>query len=187
MAKACRLDYLPSTSISLIRGKAGGIKETAKYSVKDKDILAAPEDEEIDRRVYYLTKGLYGKRMLSFLGCFKAAKKELAIKDECEDDLTDTVMRKDVVEAVIICRWNVGAYVYETERVELDYEKWRAESGETANQTDDGAIETASDHGESGRGEHGGLPGGLYQCAMVSAPADTRIGSDYYWNRGQYV
>lgn len=185
--KACRLDYLPSTSISLIKGKAGGIKETAKYSVKDKDILSALTDEEVDKRVYYLTKGLYGKRMLAFLGCFGAAKKALAIKDECEDDLTDTVMRKDVVEAVVVCRWNVGAYVYDTERIELDYEEWRTEGREIADQTDNGAPQEASDHGEGGRREHGGFSGGLHKCSMVPETADKGIRTDYYWNRGQYV
>ena len=181
--KSCRLDYLPSTSISLIRGKAGGIKETAKYSVKDNDILSAPVDEEIDKRVYYLTKGLYGKRMLAFLGCFKAAKKALAIKDECEDDLTDTVLRKDVVQAVVVCRWNVGAYVYDTERIELDYEEWRTEDREVADQIDDGASKEATDHGKSGRGEHGGLYRGLHQCAVVPSSENKRIVSDYYCNR----
>lgn len=109
---ACRLPYSPSVSIRRVRGLSRGIKETAKYSVKPADWLNASR-HDIDSRVYYLTVGLHGKRLLSFSGLMREAKSALKINDEEEICLTDEITRNDVLTAVYVYRWNFGASLYQ--------------------------------------------------------------------------
>lgn len=122
--KSCRLDYQPVTDIRTIRDMQGGLRETAKYAVKDKEVLRGSADQIVEK-VYFLQVGLRGKRLLSYSGVFADARKQLQLSDE-DTVLEDQLLRGDVLKAMVTYKWNFGLSCYDLVEVsenEFEFEK----------------------------------------------------------------
>lgn len=122
--KALRVDYKPSVSIEVVKGKRknGGrecatvaaAKEGAKYPVKDEEYIdpALPEDRAVEIVRDY-TEALQRRRLMAFGGWMKDAAKKLDAED-LEDDkdlihVDKDDIRTDLVVMVETYRWHFGA------------------------------------------------------------------------------
>ena len=116
-AQACALDYDPVVHIETVKegpkGIAGAVAESAKYSVKDSDFLVG-SDWDRQRYVQTLLEGLAGRRLADMTGCFRKAKKQLALDDVEDGDLVHVEgeqLREDLAYIVLRYQWRNGCYV----------------------------------------------------------------------------
>lgn len=105
---------------SLVRDREGvdwrsSVSEVAKYSVKDSDLFFG-DDEVTDRAVYYLSKGLRGRRLIAYGGELRKIKRELNLVDA--DEGGDLVVTDDdsinllIIKAMSFYGFNSGIYDY---------------------------------------------------------------------------
>src|SRR5699024_2525439 len=112
--KAMKLDYDPNVKVQMIRPKnkyksdiQSTINETAKYPVKDTDIITYDEDKNL-KRLSNLEEGLHRKRLNYYGGLLKEIHKKLNLDDTEEGDLihTDDDEKADEDGFSIIAMWN---------------------------------------------------------------------------------
>lgn len=91
---ALGVDYDPSVDIRKIRvdpndsrSLADAIKEVSKYSLKSDQFLEHPDSAVVDSAVEALFYGLFNRRLTSFGGVFKQARKALKQDDPEDGDL----------------------------------------------------------------------------------------------------
>lgn len=143
--QACNLDYDPSVEVHAVsvrpdrRGQdgdytiAGAIAEVSKYAVKGSDYLGLSDSFDEQREILqYLMAGLTGRRLVSFLGCFYKARKELGLQDVLDGDLVnveDEQLRQDVFQVIVRAHWcSIFGYglTYQTtdDLVQSDLKDW---------------------------------------------------------------
>lgn len=114
-----KADYKPIVHIQKIENSDKNIKkavaETAKYSVKDSDILN--ENTELqDSAVKILDGALYSRRLISFRGEFSKIKQQLQLDDAIDGDLIHCdgteELRQDLDFVIERYSWHVGYYQY---------------------------------------------------------------------------
>lgn len=124
--KSLGVDYTPVVDVRVfktdtIKSIEKSVAESAKYTVKDSDLIVADEngiDEDMtDSTVYYLDKALSGRRLLARTGLFKEMHQELNLGDTEEGDLviTDAKDSGEDIESEYILetyRWNMGYMSY---------------------------------------------------------------------------
>src|SRR5699024_12620880 len=91
-----KLDYDPNVKVQKIRPKnkhksdiKSAIVETAKYPVKDTEIMTDDEERNL-KRIADFEEGLYRKRLISYGGLLKESHKELTLDDAEVGDLINT-------------------------------------------------------------------------------------------------
>lgn len=114
------VDYIPQVDIRKVKEDSGNIKkavcETAKYTVKSSDIVVKDDFGNInlthtDNVIYHLDHALFNRRLVSFAGCFREAKKMLGLDDAENGDLIKTgdKIRSDVYDLIVRYKWGAGA------------------------------------------------------------------------------
>lgn len=116
--------------------EASAAAETAKYTLKDTEYLGA-ELSEIDRvvRVFFLSYALKGRRLISFSGVFRKARKALELDDPESGDLTEkSEISDDIWYILEHFGWRGVGYVAEdVERVSgAELKRRKAEKAQKA-------------------------------------------------------
>lgn len=119
-AECLDIDYLPMVRIEKVKSLHGeeyeaAVREVAKYTVKDYDIL---RQETAERKAFVaaaLDTALYRRRLFGLTGILFRIRKELNLEDAEDGDLIVTgtdadELRADVAAAVFVCRWVGGVY-----------------------------------------------------------------------------
>lgn len=102
---------------------AGALAEVSKYAAKDADYIGGDlTDEDRAARVFFLSLGLAGRRLISVGGAFAKMRKKLEMDDPENGDLTD---HDDISETVwyMVTRWGwhgVGYVAEQQERITGD-------------------------------------------------------------------
>lgn len=129
--QSIKTDYEPIVHIQKISNSKYNIEkavaETAKYSVKDSDLLNA-DNELQDRAISYLDKALVNRRLVSFRGEFAKIQKKLKLDDAIDGDLincdgSDDELRQDLDFVIERYRWHVGYKQYVKLDDSNDFEK----------------------------------------------------------------
>ena len=110
--KALQVDYDPGAHINRMKNsKPKAIAEVAKYTVKPGDWLSF-DTVKTDAHIATLREALHGRRLVSFTGILKEARKALKLIDVDRADLIQTdedeLIRGDVVECIEHYRWTAG-------------------------------------------------------------------------------
>lgn len=127
--RACKVDYDPTAHIQKITQKglkdvseidmSAAIAEVAKYSVKSRDFIVKDRfgnvvEDITDSGVLAFLRGLTGRRLYSYGGCFKKAAAELGITDKLDDDLVNTetgeVLAPELSYMILQYSWMMGCY-----------------------------------------------------------------------------
>src|SRR5699024_1802957 len=112
--RAMKLDYDLNVKVQRIRPKnkhksdiRTAIDETAKYPVRDTDIITDDEERNM-QSLDDLQEGLDRKRLISYGGLLKEINKELNLDDAEDGDLihTDDEEKADEDGFFIIAMWN---------------------------------------------------------------------------------
>lgn len=114
------VDYLPMVRIEKVKALHGesyeaAVREVAKYTVKDYDILRQDTAAGKAYVTQCLDSALRGRRLFSLSGVFFRIRKELNLEDPADGDLivtgTDSdEIRSDVAAVMFVCRWVGGVY-----------------------------------------------------------------------------
>lgn len=121
-----KIDYIPrvdvrafKTSTKLQTSKS--VAETAKYTVKDSDLIVMDDDGEIneemtDKTVEVLDEALAHRRLTSFGGELKRIHKKLNLDDVIDGDLINTdnedEVREDLNYVIERYHWDIGYKQY---------------------------------------------------------------------------
>lgn len=125
------LDYEPIVHIETIKNSEKNIQkavaETAKYSVKDTDILNPDEDLQ-DSAVHFLSNALHGRRLHAFLGEFDKIRKKLKLDDVDNGDLitcdvSDNEVNNELDYIIERYCWHIGYKQYVRLDNNNEYEK----------------------------------------------------------------
>lgn len=116
------IEYDPVVDVRAVFTREGSIKEVAKYAVKPSSLFSGgPLD--VEERVLYLQRGLHRRRLLSYTGVFGEARRALAIPEEDEDGLTDSISRADVFRCFVVYHWGFGVSAYTLEKEEIIHDR----------------------------------------------------------------
>lgn len=114
--ECCSLDYTPIVHIQTVKavpsGLAGAVAEVAKYSVKATDFLRGSPAQMVDTVAAFL-RGLSGRRLCGFTGCFADVRRQLHLDDIEDGDLVhlEDSIRPDVACVIVRYQWRCGAYI----------------------------------------------------------------------------
>jgi Plasmid rolling circle replication initiator protein and truncated derivatives len=111
--QACGLEYTPICDIRKVTGNEKAVAEVSKYAVKGSDILRGGYREVSDTVCVYL-RALTSRRLCSFTGVLREARKVLQLDDIEHGDLVHVEadqLREDVASVIIRYKWACGAYV----------------------------------------------------------------------------
>lgn len=111
--QACGLKYTPVCDIRKVIGNEKAAAEVSKYAVKGSDILHGDMDE-ISQTVRVFLQSLSGRRLCSFTGVLREARKQLQLDDVESGDLVHVEsdqLRDDVASVIVRYKWACGAYV----------------------------------------------------------------------------
>lgn len=106
-AQAVKSDYMPIVDIRRFRSNTGReLAEVAKYAVKPSDYLNKP-----DGVIITLDDILHKRKLVTYSGSFREAKRELKIKDFEEREEYASKLQ-DIEAEIIIYRWHFGSDEY---------------------------------------------------------------------------
>lgn len=123
--KAMKLDYSPVIDLRTVKPKEtretpengsevpewAAVAEVAKYAVKSADYLRG-RIPEVQESVAVFLRSLEGRRLCSYGGVFKEARKQLQLDDETDGDLIHTdpneEIRADLAYILIRYQWQIG-------------------------------------------------------------------------------
>lgn len=115
--QACGLEYTPVVHVCSVKEDSKAIEkvvaEVSKYSVKGTDILQGTPEEVNDTVITFL-KALTSRRLCSFTGVLREARKKLQLDDVENGDLVHVEadqLREDVAKVIIRYKWGCGAYI----------------------------------------------------------------------------
>lgn len=119
MWQSClKIDYKPIVDIRKIDDSDNNIShvvaETAKYTVKDTDVLNADEDL-MDRTLKTFDNSLAYRRLIGLGGVFKEISQELQLDDMTDGDLVNTdndTLNSELEYVIVRYKWNVGFFNY---------------------------------------------------------------------------
>lgn len=104
-------DYLPLVNVQKIENINGAVREVAKYTLKDSDLLYPYDNDLQDSIVRVLDDALFNRRLVSFSGEFYRIRKRLKFDDCIDGDLVQTDvnnLRDDVAYMIERYCWNAG-------------------------------------------------------------------------------
>lgn len=111
--RACGLSYNPICDIRKVTGTGKAVAEVSKYAVKGTDILRG-DLETISETVCTLIRSLTARRLCSFTGVLRKARKDLQLDDPEDGDLLHVdgdELREDVATVIIRYKWACGTYI----------------------------------------------------------------------------
>lgn len=111
--RACGLDYNPVCDVRKVKGKEKAVAEVSKYAVKGSDILRG-DRVEVNSTVRVLLESLTGRRLCSFTGVLREARRQLRLDDIENGDFVHVdsdEMRDDVASLIVHYRWYCGVYL----------------------------------------------------------------------------
>lgn len=117
-------DYLPLVNVQKIENINGAVREVAKYTLKDSDLLYPYDNDLQDSTVRVLDDALFNRRLVSFSGEFYRIRKRLKLDDCIDGDLVQTDinnLRDDIAYAIVRYRWHAGYNNYVRLNDDNDY------------------------------------------------------------------
>lgn len=115
-SNAAGLDYDPVVDVRTIKddgiGLGKAVAEVSKYAVKGADYLRFDRLTNA-KIVYAFSTALYGRKLCSFTGVFREARKALSLDSVEDGDLVhtgDEVLRDDIASSIIRYQWRFGCY-----------------------------------------------------------------------------
>lgn len=117
-------DYLPLVNVQKIENINGAVREVAKYTLKDSDLLYPYDNDLQDSTVRVLDDALFNRRLVSFSGEFYRIRKRLKLDDCIDGDLVQTDinnLRDDITYAIVRYRWHAGYNNYVRLNDDNDY------------------------------------------------------------------
>lgn len=115
--KALKINYIPVIDIRSFRPrdekqKGRELAEMAKYSVKPSDYIKKDNPTLTKYLVRTLDAALSGRRLISYTGTFRTARKELLLRDDDENMADITSLKDDDDGEKIIYEWHFGHHKY---------------------------------------------------------------------------
>lgn len=98
-------------NVQKIENINGAVREVAKYTLKDSDLLYPYDNDLQDSIVRVLDDALFNRRLVSFSGEFYRIRKRLKFDDCIDGDLVQTDvnnLRDDVAYMIERYCWNTG-------------------------------------------------------------------------------
>lgn len=115
---ALQADYTPIVNVKAFKTSSSAtvkksVAETAKYTVKDSDLVVKGDRAYTDRIVYTIDNALYNRRLCAFGGILKKLHKELNLDDSVDGDLINTnnddiELLEDLDYVIVKYNWHVG-------------------------------------------------------------------------------
>lgn len=121
--QSLRVDYTPIVDVRAVKNVNNkGVKEVAKYSVKDADYIVKEDKQLTDETVEMLDKALSYRRLIAYGGIMKTIHKELNLTEDVTADVNiDEEQEFNISNILKIYKWNIGYKNYILEKkINLD-------------------------------------------------------------------
>ena len=105
------LDYIPVCDVRKVHNPDGAVAEVSKYVVKMADVLSLPESEAIPV-IDTLADAIHGRRMISYTGAFKAARRDCKLGNVDAIDGTEDGESISQEAREVLYRWHYGMNEY---------------------------------------------------------------------------
>jgi len=126
--QSMRVDYSPMVNIKIVRNiKGKGIKETAKYTVKEVDYIVHEDKPLTDETVRTLDRALHRRRLVAYGGLLRQIHKRLNLDENIDADVNvdsedETV--KNEPKYLQEYKWSVGYKNYVLVETNIDANGW---------------------------------------------------------------